>query len=179
MRILRQWYVAIALLVAVLLDGIIAYRLQGFIFQGQFGASCWFSVVGISLIGLIDDRNVNNLWLCFGIGILADLYYYGFLGVYTVSFPLLCFLAQKSARILPEVFWTRLIATLVGYALMEIYLFIVFSIAGTISLPISSLLWSFLPGWGMCLVIFLITYRFWVKLVEKHPFLVIQHRYFF
>ncbi|MBD5430045.1 rod shape-determining protein MreD [Lactobacillus sp.] len=178
MRILREWYVAIALLVAVILDGVVAFYAQGFIFRGTYGASCWFSVIGIVLIGLSDDRNESNIWLALGIGIIADLYYLGFLGVYTVAFPTLCFLAEVIARFLPEIFWSRLVVSILAYILMDAYLFLVYSIAGTISLPISSLLKSLLPGVGIGIVIFLITYNFWIWLVEKHPFLKPENRFY-
>lgn len=178
MRILREWYVAIALLVAVVLDGVVAFYTQGFIFHGTYGASCWFTVIGIVLMGLCNDRNESNIWLALGIGVVADMYYLGFLGVYTVAFPTLCFLAEAIARFLPEVFWSRLVVCLLAYILMDAYLFLVYSIAGTISLPISSLLMSILPGLGMCVIIFLITYNFWVWIVGKHPFLQPENRFY-
>lgn len=178
MRVLREWYIAIALLVAVVLDGIVACYAQGFIFHGTYGANCWFTVIGIVLMGLCDDRNKSNIWLALGIGVVVDLYYLGFLGVYTVAFPTLCFLAEVIARFLPEVFWSKLIVCLVAYILMDVYLFLVYSITGIISLPISSLLKSILPSLGICVIIFLITYNFWTWIIEKHPFLKPENRFF-
>lgn len=178
MRILREWYVAIALLIALILDGIFAFQFQSLFVHGVHGASCWFTVVGIVLIGLCDDRNQNNLWLALGIGVIADMYYLGFLGIYTVAFPIICFLAQKVARFLPEIFWSRLLVALLAYILMNAYLFLAYSIAGTIRLPLSSLLLSILPSLGVCIVIFLITYKFWVWLVEKYPFLKSENRFY-
>ncbi|MBP2057815.1 rod shape-determining protein MreD [Lactobacillus colini] len=178
MRILREWYVAIALLVALVLDGVIAFYAQGIIFKGTYGASCWFTIIGIVLMGLCDDRNDSNIWLVFGIGIVADLYYLGFLGVYTVAFPAVYFLAKSVARFLPEIFWARLMVSLAAYLLLDAYLFLAYSIAGTISLPISSLLMSILPSWGMCLIIFLITYSFWIWLINKYPFLKPENRFY-
>lgn len=94
---LRRWYVAIALFMALILDGVLAYNLQTFIFHRGFSGSCWLTVVGITLIALCDDKNDANIWLCLGLGFIADLYYLGVIGIYTVAFPLICFLIQQSA----------------------------------------------------------------------------------
>ena len=56
MAILRRWYVAIALFMALILDGVLAYNLQTFIFHRSFSGSCWLTVVGITLIALCDDK---------------------------------------------------------------------------------------------------------------------------
>ncbi|TVV03823.1 rod shape-determining protein MreD, partial [Lactobacillus paragasseri] len=85
---LRRWYVAIALFMALILDGVLAYNLQTFIFHRGFSGSCWLTVVGITLIALCDDKNDANIWLCLGLGLIADLYYLGVIGIYTVAFPL-------------------------------------------------------------------------------------------
>ncbi|CCI80894.1 rod shape-determining protein MreD [Lactobacillus hominis] len=171
MNILRRWYVAIALFAALILDGICSFRLQSILFHGFGGAACWFTVVGIVLIGLCDDQNIDNVWLSLGIGLIADVFYMGFIGVYTVIFPAICFLSEKVARFLPEIFISRLIVSLLAYLLVDIYVFLVCNAVGVISVSTLDLVKSFLPSLIMCLIIFLITYAFWVWLVEKYPFL--------
>ncbi|WP_297819276.1 rod shape-determining protein MreD [uncultured Lactobacillus sp.] len=171
MNVLRRWYVALALLGAVVLDGICAYRFQGVLFHGFGSAACWFTVVGIVLIGLCDDQNIDNVWLSLGIGIIADVFYLGFIGIYTVIFPLICYAAEKIARFLPEVFISRLFVALVAYLLVDIYVFLVSNAIGVIKASIIDLVKSFVPSLIVCLIIFLITYAFWVWLVEKYPFL--------
>ena len=121
---LRRWYVAIALFMALILDGVLAYNLQTFIFHRGFSGSCWLTVVGITLIALCDDKNDANIWLCLGLGFIADLYYLGVTGIYTVAFPLICFLIQQSARFLPEVFWFRLLICLVVYLCVSFYVYL-------------------------------------------------------
>lgn len=177
MAVLRRWYVAIALFIALILDGVLGKLFQGWLFHGTYGAACWISLVGICLIALCDDQNVNNIWLSLGIGILADGYYLGFFGVYTVAFPLICFLVEKIARYLPEVFWSRLVVCLLAYLAVNFYLYLIFSIVGVISLPISSLFKGMLLGLITSFILTLLTYSFWTKLVEKHPFLVHQTQY--
>lgn len=171
MNTLRRWYVALALLGALVLDGICAYHFQGILFHGFGSAACWFTVVGIVLIGLCDDQNIDNVWLSIGIGLIADVFYLGFIGVYTVIFPLICYSAEKIARFLPEIFISRLIVTLIAYLLVDTYVFLVCNAVGVISVSILDLVKSFLPSILVCLIIFLITYAFWVWLVEKYPFL--------
>ena len=59
------------------------------------------------LIGLFDDTNENEIWLALGTGIIADIYFYGIIGIYTASLPLSCWAGRKIARFLPEIFWAR------------------------------------------------------------------------
>ena len=120
MATLRKWYVGIALFFTMILDGSLAWAFQKIMFRPNFGAACWFSVVGITLIALRNDLNKDNIWLSLGVGLLADIYYFGYIGVYTVAFPLLCYILQKLARFLPETFWFRLIISLISYLFVSL-----------------------------------------------------------
>jgi rod shape-determining protein MreD len=174
---LRRWYVAIALFVALILDGVLAYNLQTFIFHRGFSGSCWLTIIGITLISLCDDKNDGDIWLCLGLGLIADLYYLGIIGIYTVAFPLICFIIQQSARFLPEVFWFRLLICLVTYLCVSAYVFLMFNMVGIIQLSFASFSRSILPNLLWCLILVLCTYWFWVKLAEEYPFL--KKEYYF
>ena len=147
---LRRWYVAIALFVALILDGVLAYNLQTFIFHRGFSGSCWLTIIGITLISLCDDKNDADIWLCLGLGLIADLYYLGIIGIYTVAFPLIC---------------------LVTYLCVSAYVFLMFNMVGMIQLSFASFSRSILPNLLWCLILVLCTYWFWVKLAEEYPFL--------
>ena len=177
MAVLRKWYVAIALFMALILDGVLAYNLQTLIFHRDFSGSCWLTVIGITLIALNDDKNDANIWLCLGLGFIADLYYLGIIGIYTVAFPLICFIIQQSARFLPEVFWFRLVICLVTYLGLSAYVFFMLNLSGMIQLPFTAFLHSILPNLLWCAILVLCTYWFWVKLVEEYPFL--KKEYYF
>ena len=167
MAILRRWYVAIALFMALILDGVLAYNLQTFIFHRSFSGSCWLTVVGITLIALCDDKNDANIWLCLGLGIIADLYYLG----------IICFFIEKSARFLPEVFWFRLLICLVTYLCVSVYVFLMLNLTGLIQLSFASFTHSILPNLLWCLILAICTYWFWVRLAEDYPFL--KKEYYF
>lgn len=177
MATLRRWYVAIALFIALLLDGVVSWHFQGIFFKGSGGAACWFTVVGITLIGLCDDRNINNVWLALGAGVIADCYYLGFLGVYSVIFPLICWLSESIARYFPETFLSRTILCMCTYTLVNLYVFLVFHLVKVTNIPLSQLWRTLVPSLLLCFIITLITYHFWVWLVEKYPFLVRQRIY--
>lgn len=174
---LRRWYVAIALFMALILDGVLAYNLQTFIFHRGFSGSCWLTIIGITLISLCDDKNDADIWLCLGLGLIADLYYLGIIGIYTVAFPLICFFIQQSARFLPEVFWFRLLICLVTYLCVSAYVFLMFNMVGIIQLSFASFSRSILPNLLWCFILVLCTYWFWVKLAEEYPFL--KKEYYF
>lgn len=174
---LRRWYVAIALFMALILDGVLAYNLQTFVFHRSFSGSFWLTIIGITLIALCDDKNDSNIWLSLGLGLIADLYYLGIIGIYTVAFPLVCFFIQQSARFLPEVFWFRLLICLVTYFCVSAYVFLMLNVAGLIQLSFASFLHSILPNLLWCLILVICTYCFWVKLAEDYPFL--KKEYYF
>ena len=178
MTTVKRWYIGIALFLTMILDGSLAWTFQKIIFHLDFGAACWFSVVGITLIALRNDLNINNMWLALGIGILADMFYFGYLGVYTVAFPLLCFILQKLARFLPETFWFRLIICLVSYLFVSFYVFMMYIIVGTQQPTLSSFLLSIVPSWIVCMLIYFLSYTFWINLIDKYPFLENQRNYF-
>ena len=178
MTTVKRWYIGIALFLTMILDGSLAWTFQRIVFHPNFGAACWFSVVGITLIALRNDLNNNNIWLALGIGILADIFYFGYLGVYTVAFPLLCFILQKLARFLPETFWFRLIICLVSYLFVSFYVFMMYIIVGTQQPTLSSFLLSIVPSWIVCILIYSLSYTFWINLIDKYPFLENQRNYF-
>lgn len=178
MNALRRWSVGIALFCAMILDGSLAWAFQKILFHPDFGAACWFTVVGITLMALYNDLNKNNIWLALGIGVLADMFYFGYLGVYTVAFPLLCYILQKVARFLPETFWFRLIVCLISYLFVSFYVFTMYIIVGTQQPSFSSFLLNIVPSWIVCTLIYFVSYSFWINLVDKHPFLEHQRNYF-
>lgn len=177
MATLRKWYVGIALFFAMILDGSLALAFQKIFYHPNWGTACWFTVVGICLIALFDDLNKNNIWLILAIGVLADGYYFGYFGIYTVAFPLLYYILQKLTRFLPETFWFRLIVCLLSYLFVSVYVFFIYAIIGTQQIGIKSLLLSIFPSWVVCAIIFFITYALWQNLIGKYPFLENQKNY--
>ena len=67
MRIFREWVLAIALYVALVLDGSLAFYLHQFQNWHGYGASCWLMPIGIMLIALFDDMNDKEIWCLYSI----------------------------------------------------------------------------------------------------------------
>lgn len=177
MKKLGSWYVAIALLISLILDGVLAKFFQGIFFHNSFGVCCWSTIVAITVISIIDDQNINNIWLTLAIGIIADSMYLGFFGAYTVAFPLICFLAQRISRYLPDVFLPRMLICQLSYFIVMCYLFLIFNIIGIIRLSFLTLLKSIIPSLVVCLIFTLAFYKFWVYLARKHAFLSNYNNY--
>lgn len=171
MAIFKRWWVAIALFFAMLLDGTLSAAIHPLLSHGSFKASCSFVVIGVIMLGLMDDMNFNEVWLSCVIGILADMYYLGFLGIYAVGLPVLCWLSQRIARFLPEVFWMRLIVTIVFYVLFNIYVWLILTAVGIVSVPASQLMISLLANAVWCIPFTIISYPLWYWLARNHPFL--------
>lgn len=177
MRIFREWVLAIALYVALVLDGSFALYLHQFMNYQDYGASTWLLPIGIMLIGLFDDTNSKEIWLAFGAGIVADLYNLGIIGVYTFFFPLSCWICQRIARFLPEIFWARLIIVLLGVTALDIYVWGVLNLMGIISVATKTMLICLLFNLGWTVIFFILSYWIWGNLAQRYPFLVDLNAY--
>ena len=98
MSTFRKWVLAIGLFIALVVDGVCALYLHQFMTYDNFAASSVILPISVMLIGLFDDTNDNEIWLALGAGIVADIYFYGIIGVYTVFLPASCWICQKIAR---------------------------------------------------------------------------------
>ena len=87
MSTFRKWVLAIGLFIALVVDGVCALYLHQFMTYDNFAASSVILPISVMLIGLFDDTNDNEIWLALGAGIVADIYFYGIIGVYTVFLP--------------------------------------------------------------------------------------------
>ena len=172
MRIFREWVLAIALYVALVLDGSLAFYLHQFQNWHGYGASCWLMPIGIMLIALFDDMNDKEIWLALGAGVVADIYNFGIVGVYTVFFPLACWCCKKIARFLPETFWARLIIVLLGLTLLDAFVWLILNMVGLISTSLRTLLISLALNLVWSLIFFCLSYAVWANLSTRYPFLV-------
>ena len=149
MSVFRKWVLAISLFVALVLEGVCSFYLHQFMTYGNYGAFSVILPISIMLIGLFDDTNENEIWLALGTGIIADIYFYGIIGIYTVFLPLSCWAGQKIARFLPEIFWARLIVVLI----------------------------SLLVNLGWTILFFVLLYWIWGNLAQDYPFLIDLNAY--
>lgn len=177
MRIFREWILAIALYVALVIDGSLAFYLHQFMSWGNWGASCWLMPIGVMLISLIDDMNGKEFWLALGAGIVADLYTTGIVGIYAVYLPFSCWCCQRVARFLPEMFWSRLIVVLIGISGLDLYSWLILNAVGAISSGTSALVGSLIINLFWTAILTSITYWIWVNLARNYPFLVDVNAY--
>ncbi|WP_297950410.1 rod shape-determining protein MreD [uncultured Lactobacillus sp.] len=177
MTTLRKWALAIGLFIALVVDGVCALYLHQFMTYGSFAASSVILPISVMLIGLFDDTNDNEIWLALGTGIVADIYFYGIIGVYTVFLPVSCWVCQKIARFLPEVFCARLIIILLGTAVFVAYSWLIFNMLGITTASVHVLLMSILVSLGWSIVFFILLYWIWGNLAQDYPFLVDLNAY--
>ena len=63
MRIFKQWVVAIALYVAMILDGCLAAVLHQTMSYGNSRASLLLLPIAVMVVAFEDDRNAKEVWL--------------------------------------------------------------------------------------------------------------------
>lgn len=172
MSILRKWVLAIGLFVALVVDGVCSFYLHQFMDYGNFGTISVVLPISVMLIGLFDDTNKNEIWLALGAGIVADIYFYGFVGIYSVFLPLSCWICQRIARFLPEIFWARLIVVLLGTTIFMAYIWLIFNMIGIADISIHSLLLSMAVNLAWTVAFFICLYWIWGNLARDYPFLI-------
>ena len=169
MRTVRKWILALLLLGAIVLDGTCSLYLNRLF---NFTVSSSILLVGVILIGLLDDINEKEVWLALGAGIVADLFNFGFLGIYTFFLPIICWLSQKIARYWPEIWLARLMVAIGGTVLFDAYTWLIFNATGIISTSVKQLLMS-IPGTiGSAIIFFVVSYWLWERMIRNYPFLV-------
>lgn len=170
MRSWRKFILAFALYVALVLDGSLALFLHQFMAYGD--AACLIMPIGMMLIALFDDLNGKEIWLALGAGIVADIYFFGIIGAYAVILPVVTWLLQKSARFLPEVFWARSLAVLLGVILICVYNWLILNVVGIIAVSPKAMLFSLLPTLAWSFLFVILSYSIWGRLARNYPFMV-------
>lgn len=177
MSVFRKWVLAVGLFVALVVEGTCSFYLHQFMSYGNYGAFSVILPISIMLIGLFDDTNKNEIWLAIGTGVVADVYFYGIIGIYTIFLPFSCWGGQKIARFLPEVFWARLIVILLDTTAFITYSWLVFKMINFASISVHALLMSLLVNLGWTIVFFILLYWIWGNLAQDYPFLIDLNAY--
>ncbi|MGN1407886.1 rod shape-determining protein MreD [Lactobacillus sp.] len=172
MRIFKQWILAIALYVALTLDGVLSVYLQPILKYGNGKASLMLLPLAVLVINFEDERNPKEFWLALGAGLVADLYFYGIIGIYIVVLPALSAFGRWYARVSPELFIVRLIGTFLASCGASLYIWLVFHILTwtnqSFQAAVPSVLYTGLWSVGITVL----TYWIWSKLARSYPFLI-------
>ncbi|RMC25095.1 MULTISPECIES: rod shape-determining protein MreD [unclassified Lactobacillus] len=170
MHVFKKFTLAFALYVALVTNASLSFFLHQFF--ANTGGSNLLMPIGIMLIALFDDTNKNEIWLSLCSGIIADLYYFGIIGIYTISLPIICWGLQRIARFLPEVFWVRILVVLLTVILLDSYTWMIINLVGISSISVTKLLTSIIPTLCWSLLFTIITYKLWDVLASNYPFMV-------
>ncbi|MGO2722276.1 MAG: rod shape-determining protein MreD [Lactobacillus sp.] len=171
MRIFHQWVLALALYFALSCEGLVSVYIQHLAIHG-FIAPVFVLPIAVMIINLIDDLNVQEYWLALGAGVIADLYFWGIIGIYTVFLPVSVWCCHRLARILPDFWLFRWIVVLVGTSCLTVYIWLILNFMDLASISVISLWQNLFGNLIMSSVLFGCTYWLWVWLSQSYPFLV-------
>ena len=175
MSSLKKYTLAFALFITLALNGSLSLYLHP-LYGFSSGANLLLPI-GMMLVALIDDTNQKELWLAFGTGIVSDVFFFGIIGIYTVSLPCVCRFLQKVARFLPELFWARAVFTLIGTVFLNAYNWLFFNLTGIAKVSLGMLLKGLLPTFLWSAAFIILTYWIWNWLAIEFPFMVKQENY--
>ena len=113
-----------------------------------------------------------SAWLALAAGVVADLYFWGIIGIYTFILPALSAFGRWYARVFPELFVFRLLGNIVAITVSCLYTWLVFRLIGWTDLTLKAIGFSLLYTAGWTTGISLATYWLWAKLARSYPFLV-------
>ncbi len=167
----KYWIVPIALLFSGILDGMFSYHLSSIVNSGSLIVPVNLMLIGFVLLNLVYDDNVLHIYLAFGLGLILDLLYLGFVGANFLFLPLMTFVIRLIAKAIPTTFFDRLMTVLIVDVLWNLYQFFIFNFFGVASIGVKSLFFEgILPSVIVTIVLFSLTYNFWVNLIIKYPF---------
>ncbi|WP_201330104.1 rod shape-determining protein MreD, partial [Lactobacillus nasalidis] len=114
MRIFKQWVLAIALYLAMVLEGTLSVYLQPSLTYQHGRASLMLLPVAVLVIAYEDDQNDKEFWLALAAGVVSDLYFWGVIGIYTFVLPALSAFGRWYSRVFPELFVFRLLGNVLA-----------------------------------------------------------------
>ena len=200
---LSRWYIAIAEFGALIIDGVASIYAHSLLGLSGVSASFWLVVIAVAACSLIDENNNNEIILAFFIGLIADIYYLGFIGPYTVGLTsvsythlraherqmcirdrpytvgltLVSWLCQKVTRILPDVFVVRVPVIVICYLLFDAFFWFILTIASTISISFSQVLWGMIANAILALILASLSYPLFNLLGREYPFAIKMNYY--
>lgn len=172
MRIFKQWVLAIALYLALVVEGALSVYLQPALTYQHGRAGLLLLPIAVLIIAYEDERNEKEIWLALAAGVVADLYFWGIIGIYTFILPSLSAFGRWYARVFPELFVFRLLGNIVAITVSCLYTWLVFRLIGWTDLTLKAIGFSLLYTAGWTTGISLATYWLWAKLARSYPFLV-------
>ncbi|MCW8088722.1 rod shape-determining protein MreD [Lactobacillus jensenii] len=172
-----RWYIAVAEFIALIFDGVISIYAHSLLVLSGISASFWLIVIAVAACSLIDENNNNEIILAFFMGLIADIYYLGFIGPYTVGLTFVSWLCQKVTRILPDVFVVRVPVIVICYLLFDVFFWFILTIASTISIPFSQVIWGMIANAILALILASVTYPIFNFLGREYPFAIRMNYY--
>lgn len=170
-RVLLNLVLPLVLLLAIVVSGTLSLYLAPLIHNRFIDAGLSLVEIGIVLLGLTDEDNNKLIYLMIGLGLIADWYYFGFIGVYAVLFPVTLFVAQKITRYLPESFFSYLLITILFLLSWQIYIFGLLNLFSLVNVSLKLFLINSVPATLLIgIVLYFLTFGFWIWLIKKYPF---------
>lgn len=132
-------FVPLILLLALLLDGIIAAVFSSSLYTATTDSVSRLIVICIVVFSFHVNR--NHMFL-FGIifGLLYDSYYVGILGVYTVLFPIVIYLCDKMKKIFNLNLFVFILILIIQVSLIEFLLYGFYAVMNLTMMDITSFL---------------------------------------
>lgn len=146
---MKRFYLPIILFALLVLEGVAIEVLPPSVQNGDLTFIPHWVLVFLLYIAVFYDRDTTYYSILYAVifGFLIDVVYIGVLGLYTFSYGLATYLIHELKKLLHGNFYVMILLGLVGIALADVALFIVFSLIEKVNLSWESYsLYRLLPS---------------------------------
>ncbi|GKT03505.1 rod shape-determining protein MreD [Furfurilactobacillus sp. WILCCON 0119] len=136
-----RWYFIIGLFVCVFLDGAVSQQMANQLFRHSTSMVPEFTALWLMAAAFFeDDIHMPTYWFAVVAGIIFDIFYMGYWGIYVFIFPVIVWLAKTLRRYLPVNLFATLLVCFLGFALQSLLSWIAFQIIGVTSASLADFL---------------------------------------
>ena len=116
-----RWTFIIGLLLSVFLDGTISQQFAGHLFRSSATAVPEITTLWLLCASFFEDQyHMPTYWFAVFAGVVFDLFYSGYWGVYLFIFPVIVWLARTLRQVLPVNLFATLLVGFLGFTIQPL-----------------------------------------------------------
>lgn len=137
----RRWIFVLGLVLCIFLDGVLSQLFSGLLFRPTVSAVPELTTLWLTCAAFFeDDTHLPTYWFAVGAGIIFDLFYMGYWGVYLFIFPVIVWLARILRQYLPVNLFATLLVGFLGFGLQPLLSWLALQVVGLTSASLTDFL---------------------------------------
>lgn len=126
-----KWFSALGLAICIFLDGAISQQLAGQLFTTTAKLVPELTTLWLLATAFFEDEiHVPTYWFAIFAGVVYDLFYAGYWGIYLFIFPVVVWLARTLRQYLPVNLFATLLVGFLGFSIQPLFSWIALHLIG-------------------------------------------------